>query len=352
MKMSYNIRNGYELVHEIHDNGMKCIIDVVYNHTAPDSWLAKNHPEYFCKFPGGDLRSHNAEWEDIADLDYMNKELWAYQIDTLKMWAGIVDGFRCDVAPLIPLDFWLEARQEVEKVNPDCLWLSESVEPAYILENRRNQRICLSDAEILQAFDVCYDYDVYEDFIAFLQGKKPLQQYISKLNMQEYIYPDNHVKLRFLENHDRDRAKALLPNERILNNWTAFTFFQKGMTLIYAGQEMENTNRPDLFRKDLINWKSGHDLSSQIKRLSQVKKKPIMAYGQCQVELQRGHLIKAVYQQGDQKLMGFFDAYGEHCIAEADIPDGIYRNEISGENVCVRDNKFSFLGEPVILEVV
>ena len=99
-----------ELVHEIHDNGMKCIIDVVYNHTAPDSWLAENHPEYFCKFPDGDLRSHNAEWEDIADLDYRNKELWTYQIDTLKMRAGVVDGFRCDVAPLIPLDFWLEAR--------------------------------------------------------------------------------------------------------------------------------------------------------------------------------------------------------------------------------------------------
>ncbi|MGL6198119.1 MAG: alpha-amylase family glycosyl hydrolase [Lachnospiraceae bacterium] len=338
------------LVNTIHDKGMKCMIDVVYNHTSPDSWLVKNHLEYFRKFPDGALRSNNDDWDDIADLDYSNKELWVYQIDTLKMWAEIVDGFRCDVAPLLPLDFWLEARQEVKKVKPDCLWLSESVEPAYILENRSRQRICLSDAEILQAFDICYDYDVYEEFIAFLQGKKPLQQYINKLNMQEYIYPDNYVKLRFLENHDRDRAKYLLPEEQALKNWNAFNFFQKGMTLIYAGQEMEDINRPDLFRKDPVNWE-GHDLSDQIKQLSRIKKKPIMAYGQYKVELQFGHLIKAMYQHGKQELVGFFDVYGEHCITEAGIPDGIYRNELNGENIYVKNNKFPFLGDPVILEV-
>lgn len=36
------------LVDAIHDRGMKCIIDVVYNHTSPDSVLAETHPEFFC----------------------------------------------------------------------------------------------------------------------------------------------------------------------------------------------------------------------------------------------------------------------------------------------------------------
>ena len=42
-----------QLVADIHARGMKCIIDVVYNHTSPDSWLAKNHPEWFYHEPDG-----------------------------------------------------------------------------------------------------------------------------------------------------------------------------------------------------------------------------------------------------------------------------------------------------------
>ena len=91
------------LVAAIHARGMKCIIDVVYNHTSPDSWLAQNHPEWFYHKPDGSFGNRIGDWSDIIDLDYGNRALWAYQIETLKFWAGIVDGFRCDVAPLVPL---------------------------------------------------------------------------------------------------------------------------------------------------------------------------------------------------------------------------------------------------------
>ena len=88
-------------------------------------------------------------------------ELWDYQIDTLKMWAKYADGFRCDVAPLVPLDFWLRARQEVESVRPGCLWLAESVEPQFAADARARGIACLSDGELYRAFDVCYEYDSY-----------------------------------------------------------------------------------------------------------------------------------------------------------------------------------------------
>ncbi|MFR7637447.1 MAG: alpha-amylase family glycosyl hydrolase [Lachnospiraceae bacterium] len=99
------------LVDAIHVRGMKCIIDVVYNHTSPDSVLAQTHPEWFFRDEQGRLSRHVADWWDVVDLDYTHKELWRYQIDTLKMWAEIVDGFRCDVASSVPLDFWTAARQ-------------------------------------------------------------------------------------------------------------------------------------------------------------------------------------------------------------------------------------------------
>ena len=68
------------LVDAIHDRGMKCIIDVVYNHTSPDSWLAEHHPEWFFHKPDGSLGNRFGDWWDVADLDYSHKELWEYQI--------------------------------------------------------------------------------------------------------------------------------------------------------------------------------------------------------------------------------------------------------------------------------
>ena len=95
------------LVDAIHALDMRCIIDVVYNHTSPDSWLAEHHPDWFYHKPDGSFGNRIGDWTDVIDLDYSKAALWDYQIETLKLWAGIVDGFRCDVAPLIPLEFWL-----------------------------------------------------------------------------------------------------------------------------------------------------------------------------------------------------------------------------------------------------
>ena len=99
-----------------------------------------------------------------------------------------MDGFRCDVAPLVPLEFWLRARREVETVRPDCLWLAESVEPEFIRDNRNRGMVSHSDCELYQAFDLCYDYDIYGDFLSYVQGKTELTDYVRALERQESIY--------------------------------------------------------------------------------------------------------------------------------------------------------------------
>ena len=101
------------LTEEIHRRGMKCIIDVVYNHTSPDSVLSKEHPEWFYRDENGKPKAKVEEWWDIVDLDYSGQGLWEYLIETLCLWARYVDGFRCDVAAFIPLDFWKRARAAV-----------------------------------------------------------------------------------------------------------------------------------------------------------------------------------------------------------------------------------------------
>lgn len=339
------------LVDEIHARGMRCIIDVVYNHTSPDSWLAEHHPDWFYHRPDGCFGNRIGDWTDIIDLDYSNAALWDYQIETLKMWAGIVDGFRCDVAPLIPLEFWIRARREVEEVRPGCLWLSESVEPEFIVDNRSHGVASLSDSELFQAFDVSYEYDIFTYFMDYLQEKIPLREYAAAINRQESIYPENFVKLRFLENHDRARAKLMIGDERRLRNWTAFLYFQKGMTLLYAGQERENEHRPSLFEKDVVHWNTGKDISGLLSRLYQIKKDPLLADSRYEVTAMPRDILLASHCKDDRQMLGIFSMRGESSLVRVDAPDGVYTNLIDDRDIEVYGGVLRTDGEPVIIEI-
>ena len=317
------------LVEDIHAHGMKCIIDVVYNHTSPDSYHKAD----------GSFGNRVGDWTDIIDLDYSNQDLWDYQIDTLKMWAEIVDGFRCDVAPLVPLDFWLKAREEVEKVHPGCFWLAESVEPGFIVFNRSRGMTAHSDCELFQAFDCCYDYDIWDIYSDYLACKCPLSEYAA-----------NYLKLRCLENHDRARAAQVCGSEQMLRNWTAFNYFQKGLTMIYAGQEAAAAHTPSLFDKDTINWNTGKDLTRMLMKLASIKRDPIFADSTYTVTALPRDILLAVHNAKEQKMFGIFSLRGETSLVETDIADGIYENLITGESVEVYAGKMLIQGEPVIIK--
>ena len=339
------------LINEIHRRGMKCIIDVVYNHTSPDSWLAENHPEWFFRKADGSFGNKAGAWLDVIDLDYNQSALWDYQIETLKYWAKIVDGFRCDVAPLIPLDFWLRAREEAALVNPNCFWLSESVEPSFISYIRSLGFTSLSDSEIFQAFDAAYDYDIFPWYKGYLEGKYTLAEYAEKINNQETVYPANYVKLRCLENHDQCRVKFFVPDEKALLNWTAFLYFQKGLTMIYAGQETENEHRPSLFEKDTVNWHTGCDLSKFMAAMYKIKKDKLFANSQVHIQALPGDIVFAAHKGQGRCLYGVFSLKGSSSIVPfADIPEGRFTNLIDGAALRIEDHKLSFRGMPVIFE--
>lgn len=357
------------LVKAIHQKGMKCIMDVVYNHTSPDSLLAKTNPQWFYHPTSGGFGNRIGDWWDVIDLDYTNPRsgLWEYQIETLKTWAALVDGFRCDVASLVPLEFWLRAREEVSLVNPGCLWIAESVEPSFILENRARGFNCLSDAELFQAFDVCYDYDIFAWFKKYLNGAVSLSSYMEQINLQESIYGDNYIKLRCLENHDQNRAAFFIPHEKALRNWTAFNYFQKGLTMIYAGEEWQNDHRPSLFEKEVIKRpeNSAADLSSFMRTLYDIKKDPVFADSSYEVMAagNRGDLkdvilgihrsrpgIKAP-QENPKGMAGVFNLKGTSGPAPVDklgLKDGLYTNLIDKRPFYIEGGRLSLQGEPVI----
>ncbi|HJB29030.1 MAG TPA: alpha-amylase [Candidatus Blautia faecavium] len=348
----YGTREEFEhLIEEIHKRGMKCMMDVVYNHTSPDSWLSENRPDYFYKKADGSFGNKTGDWGDVIDLDYNNKELWDYQIETLCQWAELVDGFRCDVAPLVPVAFWIKAREAVEKVKPGFIWLAETVEPCFIRDNRKLGQVGQSDGEMYQAFDMEYDYDIWEYRDMYLAGEIPLKAYVKILNQQHITYPDNYVKMRCLENHDQRRAKAAIPNESDLINWTAFMFFQQGSALIYAGQETENDRTPSLFDIDKVDWNTGKDISGILTKLAQIKKKDIMAFGAYRLYADEvTDTVIGEYEMEGRKMVGAFALKSQEANVKVDLPDGVYTNLLDGSKICVSAERMKIYGRPVIIE--
>ncbi len=342
------------LIKKIHSIGMKCIIDVVYNHTSPDSWLVENHPEFFYKKPNGSMGNKVGEWTDVVDLDYSNSELWEYQIETLKYWSGIgVDGYRCDVAPLVPLEFWLSARKEVAKINENSIWLSESVHPSFILTMRENGFVGLSDSEIYQAFDMTYDYDVNVEYLGYHSGHSSLKQYIDRVAMQESMYPSNYVKLRFLENHDQPRSKKLISDEASLRIWMGFLYFQKGCTMLYAGQEAQAVHTPSLFEVDKINLQDiKEDFLELLKTLGAIKKAEIMAKGFYEIHTDKDKdVILASYKFNNKLLIGIFNVGKQAGTIDLDVTDGRYNNLTDDSVIMVNKGKVELQNKPIIFEI-
>ena len=122
---SVNLEHGtlndfIELVKKIHKMGMYVILDWVPNHTSWDNKLTIDHPEWYKKDSLGNFVPPVPDWSDVIHLDYNSEGLRKYMIEALKYWIQKtdIDGYRCDVAHMIPTDFWNEARVELDKVKP------------------------------------------------------------------------------------------------------------------------------------------------------------------------------------------------------------------------------------------
>lgn len=253
-----------------HASRLKVMIDVVYNHTSPDSVLAQEHPEWFLQGPDGKPGRKCEDWSDVIDFDYSaSPHLWAELISTLAMWRDRgVDGFRCDVASLVPADFWKQARTRVNQYDPGArkelrplVWLAESVHPAFLRRMRNEGYGAWSEPELhAAAFDLTYDYDGWEHLEVEKfkkRGQTPILKFFEYLYAQETLYPKGAKKLRFLENHDQERAAHRFGKGDMLRAWTALYQFLPGVALAYMGQELALDHKPDLFDRDPIDPAGG-----------------------------------------------------------------------------------------------
>ena len=337
------------LADEIHARGMKVMIDVVYNHTSPDSVLLAEHPEFFYRDAAGNVGNKVGDWADVIDLDYSVPGLWDYQIESLKYWAGIVDGFRCDVASFVPVEFWKKAREAVQAVHPGCIWLAETVHMSFGNFCRRSGFYSARDTEAYEAFDIEYEYDVREAFDRYLRGEVPLSAWMELLNFQEAVYPANYNKLRFLENHDQPRIASAIRDEGDLVNFTAMLYFLKGTTLLYAGQEFEDGHLPSLFEREPISRDTGRDLSPLLRSLSDIKHGLLGADDGFDAKADDANDIAVLERTGASgRKFGVFSLKSKMAAVKINAPDGDHVNLIDGCPVRVENGMLQSAGKPII----
>jgi cyclomaltodextrinase / maltogenic alpha-amylase / neopullulanase len=337
-------------VSKAHQKGLKVMIDIVFNHTSRDSKLVFEKPEWFYKNQQGEFANRVGDWSDITDLDFKHREVWNYLIDVLTYWSAMVDGFRCDVAPLLPIDFWIEARKACEKVNPELIWLTESVHPGFIKYLRDMGYECSSDSEMYQAFDICYDYDIFDYMDDYLKDPKKLSKWLEEIQRQEVIYPKNYVKLRSFENHDQKRLRSKVRDQDHFMQMIALNFFLKGSAFIYAGMEHQVDHMPSLFEDDLVPWQSEHSIEAYMKRLIALKKQPIFIDGIFNIHHKEGVAVLS-YTYQHQFLIGIFNLENE---IEVQVPliDGIYTNFIDESDIEVKHGKMKLNGNPIIIDTL
>jgi 1,4-alpha-glucan branching enzyme len=247
-----------DLVKAVHNQGMKIIIDWVPNHSSWDNNLVKEHPEFYLKDSVGKFVSP-FDWTDVIRFDYGNKEMRKYMITTMQGWLTEtdIDGFRCDVAHMVPVDFWDELRPELEKVKP-VFMLAEADQP----ELHR------------KAFDMTYDWKLHHIFNEIAKSKEPAYAIAEHYQWVDSVYPENSYLMQFTSNHDENSWNGT-EFERMGQGAKAFAVLAAtlpDMLLIYNGQESAFNERLKFFEKDTINW-ADYNYSGFYETLAEFKEK-------------------------------------------------------------------------------
>ena len=247
------------LVQAIHALGMYVIVDWVANHSAWDNVLVDQHPEWYSRDYKDDFHPTPWwDWDDIIDFDYAQQGLRKYMADAMRYWVAEadIDGYRCDVAGMVPADFWVAVRHELEEIKP-VLMLAE-------WETRDMH---------YAAFDMSYAWTWNEVMHAICMGKANIQKLFKYYSWHEKSYPKDAIKMTFVSNHDKNAWDGT-EFEQFADGLKAaivLSVLGDGMPLIYNGQEAGNPKRLAFFERDPIDWRE-HEIGALYQQLIAIKK--------------------------------------------------------------------------------
>ncbi len=240
---AYGTTNDFkQLIAAAHQRGMKVLIDLVAGHTAWDSVLMA-HPEFYKKDANGQIIPPRPEWADVAALNYDNADLRRYMMDMMKYWLSDfgVDGFRCDVAYTVPVDFWEAARAELEKLNPQIIILAEAGGRPPLLS---------------KAFDMDSSWSLFYAMNQVLSSESSATLLRTSWEHTREQFPEGALHLRYTDNHHESRAVARYGVEGALAAQVLMLTLD-GVPLFYNGMEVgdatESTD-PALFERIPVYW--------------------------------------------------------------------------------------------------
>ncbi|WP_083191664.1 alpha-amylase family glycosyl hydrolase [Formosa haliotis] len=252
------------LVTTAHNNDMYVILDWVPNHTGWDHKWITEHPEYYTKNKDGEItepldkHGKSMGWADVADLNYDNQDMRKDMIANMKYWVSNlnIDGFRCDVAGAVPVDFWETAIPELRAEKP-LFMLAEADEP-----------------ELLKGdlFDMAYAWKGHKLMNEIAQGKKKISDWDAYSVKLFSDYEGDDILMNFITNHDENSWNGTV-KERLGDAseiMLAYSYFVPGMPLIYSGQEYDLDHRLKFFEKDSIGRTQGK-MWPVLEKLGQLK---------------------------------------------------------------------------------
>ena len=246
-------------VDQAHRLGMYVILDWVAAHTSPDNpWVAQ-HPDWYLHESDGKLKHTMPTWLDVVQLDYAKPDMRKAMIDAMAWWVREtgIDGFRCDSAEFVPLDFWVDARTALRSIKP-VFMLAEGNKPELMNE----------------AFDSAYAWNLPPNMEGIVKGTKNAVDLTNFFKAEATILPGDGFRLNFTTNHDKNSWEGTT-NELLDGATPAFTvltFTCPGMPLVYNGQEAGLDKRLAFFEHDPITWHDNDPMAGLIRRLAKLKR--------------------------------------------------------------------------------
>ena len=231
-----------DFVAEAHRLGMKVLMDWVANHTSRDArWIAGKPASWYERDASGEP-AVPWDWTDTAKLDYANRDVWEAQAAAMEFWIArhAVDGFRCDMAMLVPIGFWQYAAARLRRVKPDLFLLAEA-----------EQRNLFDDG----VFDACYGWEMHHLLNDVAQQRVRVTALRDWLRADRGRYPRSAMRLAFTSNHDENswNGSEFARMGAARGIMAAFTFVVPGgLPLIYTGQEVGYDHSFAFFDRDPI----------------------------------------------------------------------------------------------------
>ncbi|MBS1608368.1 MAG: alpha amylase C-terminal domain-containing protein [Bacteroidetes bacterium] len=251
-----NLNDFKRLVNDAHQMGFKVIIDWVANHTAWDHVWTYTNKEYYQLDANGNFCSPY-DWSDVIQIDHQSVGQQDAMIDAMRFWINecAIDGFRCDMAHLIPLSFWHRARKELDAIKP-LFWLAETEDAAYH-----------------DVFDATYTWEFLHKMEQYWRGQTNIAGLDEVLYKYNDIFPKDALRAYFTSNHD-ENSHSGSEYERLGDSVKAFAVLcamWNGLPLIYSGQELPNKKRLKFFDKDEIEWTIPCELQNFYKTLLELR---------------------------------------------------------------------------------